>query len=56
LFLSGRYFVHDEPKLDLHRMNGDFAGNCNLMDEESLGEMVLPPGIINSGMRNPPEE
>jgi hypothetical protein len=37
-------------------INGDSAENCHLMNEDCIGEMVIPPGINNSGTRNPHEK
>jgi hypothetical protein len=28
--------------------NGDFAGNCHIIDEESTREKVIPMGITSS--------
>jgi hypothetical protein len=42
--------------LALHRINEDSAGNYHLMEEESIGGMVIPPGITSSQTRNPPKE
>jgi hypothetical protein len=44
------------PTLALHGINGVSGGNYHLMDEESTGGMVMPPGIASSWTRNPPEE
>jgi hypothetical protein len=35
------------PTLTLHVINGDSAGNFNLLDEESTGGMVIQSGIIS---------
>jgi hypothetical protein len=35
-----------------HGINGDFAGNYHLMDEESTRGMVIPPGITSSWTKN----
>jgi hypothetical protein len=35
-------------------ITGESAGNCQIMDEESTGGMVIPLGITSSGMKNPP--
>jgi hypothetical protein len=32
----------------IHRKNGYSAGNYQLMDEESTGRKVIPPGITSS--------
>jgi hypothetical protein len=45
LLLSGGFFVRELPTLALHGINGDSARNHYLMDEESAGGMVIPPGI-----------
>jgi hypothetical protein len=37
-------------------INSDSARNYQLIDEESTGRMVFPPGITSSGRRNLPEE
>jgi hypothetical protein len=39
------------PTLALHGINGDSAGNYHLMDEESIGGMIILPGI-----HEPPED
>jgi hypothetical protein len=33
------------PTLAIHGINRDSVGNYHVMDEESTGEMVIPPGI-----------
>jgi hypothetical protein len=40
----------------IHQMNGYFAGNYQLMAEESTRWMVISPGITSSWLRNPPDE
>jgi hypothetical protein len=45
---SGGFFIHELPTLALHRINSDSAENYYLMDEESTGGMVIPPGITCS--------
>jgi hypothetical protein len=42
LFPTGGFFIQDVPKLALHEMNGDSAGNYHLMDEEWLFHGELP--------------
>jgi hypothetical protein len=44
------------PTLTLDGINRDSAGNYYLMDEESIGVIVIPPGITRSGTKNPPKE
>jgi hypothetical protein len=56
LFSSGGFFIRELPTLALHGISGDSAGNYHLMDEESTGGMVIPPGITSSGTKNPPKE
>jgi hypothetical protein len=56
LFQSGRFFILNLLPLALHGINCDSAGNYYLMDEESTGGIIIPPGITSSGTQNPPEE
>jgi hypothetical protein len=35
---------------------GYSAGNYGLSDEEYTVRIILPPGIVSSGTRNPPKE
>jgi hypothetical protein len=44
LLLSGGLLKRDVPTLTLHGINGDSAGNYNLIDEESTGGMIIPAG------------
>jgi hypothetical protein len=44
------------PTLAFHGINSDSAGNSQLIEVESTVRMGFPPGIANSGTRNPPEE
>jgi hypothetical protein len=41
---------------EIHRRNSDSAGNYQLKDEESNGEMVILLGITSSWTKNPPEK
>jgi hypothetical protein len=70
LLPSGGYFVRVLPTLALREINSDSAGNYQLIEEEStgrisfadcqhspsMGEILIMPGIIRLGTRNPPEE
>jgi hypothetical protein len=47
LLLSGGLQERDVPIHALHGTNGDSAGNYHLMDEESTGGRVIPPGTKN---------
>jgi hypothetical protein len=40
----------------IHQRIGYFAGNYQLVDEESTQRMIISPEITSSGKRNPPEE
>jgi hypothetical protein len=46
----------DEPTLALQGINGDSAGNYQLMEEEVTKGMVNPPGITISETRNTPKK
>jgi hypothetical protein len=48
LLPSGGFFVLKQPTLALHGINGDSVGNYQLMDRESTGGIVIPPGITSS--------
>jgi hypothetical protein len=54
LLPSGGLLERDVPTLALHGINGDYAGNSHLMEEEFTKGMVIQPGITSSWMRNPP--
>jgi hypothetical protein len=56
LLPSGGFFIRGLPTLTLHGISRDSVGNYQLIDEESTGRTVFPPGIASSGTRNPPEE
>jgi hypothetical protein len=40
----------------IHRRNAYSARNYYLIDEESTGGMLIPPGFTISWMRDPPED
>jgi hypothetical protein len=45
------FFIRGLPTLPFHGINSDSAGNYQLIDQESTGRMVFPPGITSSGMK-----
>jgi hypothetical protein len=51
LLPSRGFFVCKLPTLVLHRLNGDSAENCHLIDDEFTGRIVFLPGIAS-----PPKE
>jgi hypothetical protein len=53
---SGGFFIRRLPTLPVHRINSDSARNYQLIDDESAGRMVFPPGITSLGTSNPPME
>jgi hypothetical protein len=56
LLKSRGFFIHGLPTLPLYGINSVFAGNYQLIDKESTGKMVFPPGITSYGTRNLPKE
>jgi hypothetical protein len=50
------YFFNFNAVFKLELKNKIIAGNYQLIDKESTGRIVVPPGITSSGTRIPQEE
>jgi hypothetical protein len=45
---TGGFFGREPPTLALQEINGDSSGNNHLMNEESIGGIVILSGITSS--------